>query len=110
MDFKRDLANHKVEITIDSKDPVVWLEGLLKDIGLWYTQDWVDQYCNYKRKPKFDGEWKVHYEVEVDDNEVNYFEFFEYLASFLEYQIEVFKNSLEGKEISYTDEDGYYDF
>ena len=110
MDFKRDLANHKVEITIDSKEPVVWLEGLLKDIGLCYTQDWVDQYCNYKRKPKFDGEWKVHYEVEVDDNEVNYFEFFEYLASFLEYQIEVFKNSLEGKEISYIDEDGYYDF
>ena len=110
MDFKRDLANHKVEITLDSKEPVVWLEGLLKDIGLCYTQDWVDQYCNYKRKPKFDGEWKVHYEVEVDDNEVNYFEFFEYLASFLEYQIEVFKNSLEGKEISYTDEDGYYDF
>ena len=110
MDFKRDLANHKVEITLDSKEPVIWLEGLLKDIGLCYTQDWVDQYCNYKRKPKFDGEWKVHYEVEVDDNEVNYFEFFEYLASFLEYQIEVFKNSLEGKEISYTDEDGYYDF
>ena len=110
MDFKRDLANHKVEITLDSKEPVVWLEGLLKDIGLCYTQDWVDQYSNYKRKPKFDGEWKVHYEVEVDDNEVNYFEFFEYLASFLEYQIEVFKNSLEGKEISYTDEDGYYDF
>ena len=110
MDFKRDLANHKVEITLDSKEPVIWLEGLLKDIGLCYTQDWVDQYCNYKRKPKFDGEWKVHYEVEVDDNEVNYFEFFEYLASFLEYQVEVFKNSLEGKEISYTDEDGYYDF
>ena len=110
MDFKRDLANHKVEITTDSKDPVIWLEGLLKDIGLCYTQDWVDQYCNYKRKPKFNGEWKVHYEVEVDDNEVNYFEFFKYLASFLEYQIEVFKNSLEGKEISYTDEDGYYDF
>ena len=110
MDLKRDLANHKVEITLDSKEPVIWLEGLLKDIGLCYTQDWVDQYCNYKRKPKFDGEWKVHYEVEVDDNEVNHFEFFEYLASFLEYQIEVFKNSLEGKEISYTDEDGYYDF
>ena len=91
MDFKRDLANHKVEITIDGKDPVVWLEGLLKDIGLCYTKDWVDQYCNYKRKPKFDGERKVHYEVEVDDNEVNYFEFFEYLASFLEYQIEVLK-------------------
>ena len=109
MDFKRDLKNNKVEIVTESKDPVVWLEGLLKDIGLCYTQDWTDQYCSYKRKPKFDGSWKVRYEVEVEENEVNHFEFFEYLASFLEYQIEVFKNSLEGKEISYTESEGYFD-
>lgn len=109
MDFKRDLKNNKVEIVTESKDPIIWLEGLLNDIGLCYKQGWRDQYCDYKRKPKFDGSWKVYYEVEVEEYEVKHFEFFEYLASFLEYQIEVFRNSLEGIEISYTESEGYFD-
>lgn len=110
MEIKRDYKNNKVEITTESKEPIIWLEGLLKDIGLGYVQNWKDQYCTYKRKPVFDGSWAVAYEIDVDEDDIKYFEFFEYLATFLEYQIEVFKNSLDGKEISYTDEEGYYDF
>lgn len=110
MEFKKDLANNQIKIITDSKEPIIWVEELLKDIGLSYKIGWKDQYCEYKRKPTFDGTWTVYYLIDVDEDEVRYFEFFEYLASFLDYQTEIFKNSLDGIEISYMEGEDYYGY